>query len=376
MEVTRPTASPARPAPSPGSPYFSVVVSTWQRREFLETAVRSVLAQTVPRSDFEVLVVKGFSDPELEARLARSGVQLLRTPSASIGITLTIAFAACHGTVVTFLDDDDEFEPGKLAYLRRAFETEPELAALRNGNRCIDARGRRLPEWPDCSWPSLPRHDVAELRTAHEKRHRPSLPMHNLSSISVRRSAVEPFFGAWPEIEGASDSMVLLSALGSPGVVRADPVPLTRRRIHASVSMDSYSAGGLGPPSDLERMRRLRRAHARQVEMVRGTPAEPTARWLEVIHRFEAAMAAPELPPPSAADYAVLLRGIVRERQPFRLWTLGFALARRVFPRRSVDAWWAFSRRSVARTIPSIDYGSLFSHGTGQPSRTNPRTHH
>ncbi len=356
------------------APYFSVIVYTWQRMEFIEQAVRSVLAQSVSRDDYEIIVVRGYSNPSLDALLTGMGARILSAPTSSQGAALAIGVGAAQGRVLVFLEDDDEFEPAKLATLREEFDADSDLALVRNANRCIDASGRPLIDWPNNYWPALPVAQRQERRTTRAKSRSPSLPIHNLSSISVRSDAIQPYVSQWSESPSAADSLVYLSALGSPGAARFDERILTRRRVHASTSLENFSADGIGPPRSLERLHRLDTSHQQQLAMVRGTPAETTARWLEVIHRFEAAMSSPEFPAPGLRDYLDMLRGMVRERQLFRSWIVSFSLLRRIEPERAIRAWWRFNRESYRRVAPGIDYGGLFP--SGAQSRTSPHSPH
>ena len=358
------------------TPFFSVVVLTWQRTEFLDAAIRSVLAQSVGRAEYEIVVVRGFASPSWDAFLSGVGARILPSPSSSQGAALAAAMLAARGEVVVFLDDDDEMEPGRLAYLRDLYERDPGLAFVRNSNRSIDGAGRPLAEWPSCTWPANPGTGVHEVRDPVEKATGPTLPMHNLSSMSVRRSAVLPFVGDWVEIPSGVDATVYLSALASPGAVRSDPTVLTRRRIHASASLENFSSHGIGPPPNLDRLRRLRRSHGQQRAMVRGTPAERSARWIEVVHRFEAALTATEFPDPGPSDWIEMMRGIVRERQPFRLPALAFAALRRWAPAWAIQAWWRYSADHERTGHPATDYASLFSGPSASPSRPSPRAPH
>ncbi|MEM0129416.1 MAG: glycosyltransferase family A protein [Thermoplasmata archaeon] len=360
----------------PTHPFFSVVVLTWQRTEFLERAVASVLAQSVARADYEILVVRGYHDPALDARLLAQGVRLLPSFSAAQGPALAAAVLAAQGEVVVFLDDDDEFAPGKLAALRSLYDADPSLVLVRNGNVSIDRDGRPAPEWAPCFWPASPADAPEERRTPREKALGRTLPMHNLSTISARRSALLPSVGAWPAIPAGADATVFLSGLAAPGTVRAVPEPWTRRRIHPSTSLENFSDRGMGPPASLDRLRRLRHSHAHQTAMVEGTPAETAARWIEAIHRFEAALSAPEFPDPSPREWWTLLRGIVRERQPFRIPMLPFAAARRIAPRWVIAAWWRFAGRWDRGEHTPADYARLFPRPGLAPSRPSPRAPH
>jgi glycosyltransferase involved in cell wall biosynthesis len=95
------------------APQFSVVIPTYGRPEFLDAAVRSVLAQTL--ADFECIVVDdaGVAPPLLPSdtrvRLLRRDVNGGPAAARNTGIE------AAAGRHVAFLDDDDVWLPGRLA---------------------------------------------------------------------------------------------------------------------------------------------------------------------------------------------------------------------------------------------------------------------
>lgn len=99
---------------------ISVVISTFQRPDACERALRSVLAQDC--LPLEVLVCDNGSSDETQARFLawqerRSEVRYLRTAtnSGSPATTRNLGIEHARGDWIAFLDDDDEWLPGKLA---------------------------------------------------------------------------------------------------------------------------------------------------------------------------------------------------------------------------------------------------------------------
>ncbi len=125
-------------------PEISVVIGAFGRTAYLRRAVDSVLAQTLPRDRFEVLVTKDFTDPELDRALAAEGVRTMLDPEPKIGRWLLRAIRATRAPLVAFLDDDDEFEPERLAAVVALFRDRPEIGYYRNRVSVIDADGRAV----------------------------------------------------------------------------------------------------------------------------------------------------------------------------------------------------------------------------------------
>jgi teichuronic acid biosynthesis glycosyltransferase TuaG len=110
---------------SPATGTISVIISTYQRPDACERALRSVLDQTEP--PLEVLVCDDGSvddTPERmrvwEARSERMRYLRLAANTGTPAATRNLGIAAARGEWVAFLDDDDAWFPEKLACQRMA----------------------------------------------------------------------------------------------------------------------------------------------------------------------------------------------------------------------------------------------------------------
>lgn len=94
----------------------SVVIPTHDRREFLSSAVNSVLGQTwLPN---EIIIVDNGSEP-LELEIESSLIRVLRIkPHAGASAARNYGVSQARGTYIAFLDDDDYWEP---RYLEKIF---------------------------------------------------------------------------------------------------------------------------------------------------------------------------------------------------------------------------------------------------------------
>lgn len=107
----------------PDSIAISVVISTYQRPDACERALRSALNQTEP--PLEVLVCDDGSVDETEARMREwerrdERVRYLRVPrnSGTPAASRNLGVGHARGEWIAFLDDDDEWLPSKLAKQR------------------------------------------------------------------------------------------------------------------------------------------------------------------------------------------------------------------------------------------------------------------
>ena len=102
------------------TPFFSVIIPTYNRSDLLREAIRSVLAQTF--QDFEVIIVNDFSSEDIlsvvkEFRDERLRYLLNQRCKGVSGARNTGIFAA-NGAWTAFLDSDDEWNSNKLHLVR------------------------------------------------------------------------------------------------------------------------------------------------------------------------------------------------------------------------------------------------------------------
>lgn len=224
---------------APPRPRVAVIVGAYRRETFLRDAVASVLAQTVPRSTMEVLVTKNFDSPTLDPWLAHEGVRVLRDDEPRIGPWLWRAVSATQAPLIAFLDDDDSWEPERLARVLEVFDGNPDLGYYRNRVRVTDVRGEPLPpgRWApherdvelDRAGPVLvgPTEKVARLPVV-----RRTYPLFNSSSIVVRRDVFRgEVVDRFLETQNP-DPFLFLAAVLSPFGLFLDDRRLTRYREH------------------------------------------------------------------------------------------------------------------------------------------------
>lgn len=105
------------------APLFSVIVPTFGRPRFLTEAVTSVLEQTV--TDLECVVVDdgGPDSPEVPQD---PRIRVIRRPAnGGASEARNTGLAEARGRYVTFLDDDDRMEPGRLELALEGLDRAP-----------------------------------------------------------------------------------------------------------------------------------------------------------------------------------------------------------------------------------------------------------
>lgn len=127
-----------RAKPAPHRPMFSIIVPWHGNTDHLARASASVSRQT--DRDFELVIVcngaaAGFAPGDIE-KLALLSHRIVRSVPPDANIARNAGIDGATGSWLAFLDADDEFEPGKLAFMRAA------IAA--NETDILLSRGRRV----------------------------------------------------------------------------------------------------------------------------------------------------------------------------------------------------------------------------------------
>ncbi len=106
-------------------PLISVIVCTHNRAGFLSGALRSVVEQEFPRSDYEVIVVDNASTDhtrEVVADFQKYGnVRYVYEPKLGLNNARNTGWRVAAGKYAAYLDDDALAEPGWLAAIRAGF---------------------------------------------------------------------------------------------------------------------------------------------------------------------------------------------------------------------------------------------------------------
>lgn len=135
------------------SPYFTVVVPTYNRAPTIEPTLRSVQSQTL--RDFECIIIDDGSDDvdqleELVRRMADPRFKVIRRPNGGGGAARNTGITHARGQYIAFLDSDDRFLPTKLEIVHRRLAERPSAAlySYAKVDRGIDGKYWLRPDRP------------------------------------------------------------------------------------------------------------------------------------------------------------------------------------------------------------------------------------
>ena len=124
-------------------PAVSVIIPTHNRASYVVQAVESVHQQTF--SDYEIVVVDdGSSDTTqqlLKHYVGNRFLYLRSDHNVGLAAARNLGIQAAHGKFIAFLDDDDLWQPEKLARQIEIFERIPDAALVHSGYRIIEPDG-------------------------------------------------------------------------------------------------------------------------------------------------------------------------------------------------------------------------------------------
>ena len=183
-------------------PFVSILITAYNRKDYVVDAIRSALNQTISRDNYEILLVHNIDDVALENFCENNGIVVIKMPDDTIGSYMLKGLETSHGDIICFLDDDDLFLPNKLETLRNIFSAYPDLMYFKNEIMLMDSG---IPEQfiKRQSAKELPNYGVNFLNIMHSSRcrlgHIFSLVKNgialNLSSIAVRRKVTVQLSG-------------------------------------------------------------------------------------------------------------------------------------------------------------------------------------
>ncbi|MCP5373544.1 MAG: glycosyltransferase family 2 protein [Hyphomicrobiales bacterium] len=218
-----------QPPRAGANPVVSVVIPVHNGAATLSRAVDSALAQDLPAGwNLEVVVVDDGSDDDPLAALAHRdpAVRCLRQDNAGPAAARNRGIAASRGSIVAFLDSDDEWLPGHLRAGMAPMLADP-------GTSCAFC-------WAYLRRPDGSQHLRNRRSPSHDREHRllwPN-PMQTTTGTLCRRSALDAV-GAFDESLRVREDLDLWIRLGEVGEVAEVRRPLAVT--HQSAS--SYSFG-------------------------------------------------------------------------------------------------------------------------------------
>ncbi|WMT53758.1 glycosyltransferase family 2 protein [Ferroplasma acidiphilum] len=192
-------------------PYISVIITAYNRKEFLLNAIKSVLNQTLDKKYYEIIVIKNFIDKNIDDFINKNSIIGIISTQESLGGKLIDALNISKGTVISFLEDDDLFFANKLDIVYKKFKKDSDIVYFHNRYVPINSNGKTI--------------NINNMNTSID---------FNISCISIKKSIVK--FSKECKNIMSQDTLIYLYALESNKKIIKGKETLTYYMFHDSVS--------------------------------------------------------------------------------------------------------------------------------------------
>ena len=122
--------------------YISVIIPSYNRKDFLLNAIKSVLNQTVDKKYYEIIVIKNYNDDKIDNFINRNNIKNISCNDKSLPAKIYKALKNANGDIISFLDDDDLFFNSKLEYVYNLFKYNDNLVYYHNYYYPVDCTGK------------------------------------------------------------------------------------------------------------------------------------------------------------------------------------------------------------------------------------------
>lgn len=215
----------------------SVIMPVYNKAEFVEFAIQSVLQQT--HANFELIVVDdGSTDnsAELIKKISDPRLRLIQQPNGGVSRARNRGIEAATGELVSFLDADDWYGP---FYLEALVAMATSLPAQHYFSTTFRWTRSYEPEvWREPLPTPLP-HEVV---TDFFERRRRNGKMWNTNTIAVRRAVLQAMQPCFPVGESHGEDQDLWFRLAERFPLIYCPLPLVGYRMEVNGSLNSRQA--------------------------------------------------------------------------------------------------------------------------------------
>ncbi|MFT7772009.1 glycosyltransferase family 2 protein [Roseateles sp.] len=216
-------------------PLWSVVIPLYNKQDFIEDTVSSVLAQT--DADYEVVVVDDGSTDEGPSRVVALGdarIRLIQQPNGGVSRARNRGIREARGAWVVLLDADDLLHPEALKAYREMLGQHPDAKVLGGRELRLSHVNGEIERLCWTALPSpLPVRQVDNLPAAFLKA---GLPFSS-SSIAIRLDHLSSLETWFPEGESMGEDLDLWLRLAEQGGIVCTSVAIVVYRVGLADSL-------------------------------------------------------------------------------------------------------------------------------------------
>ena len=215
---------------------ISILICTYDRKQYIGRAVKSLLGQDIDKQKFEIVVVKGFTDETIDEFLDANNVKTLYLNEKSLGKKIAQGVMECRGDFICFLDDDDEFEPNKIRKLYDIIDANPDADFIHNSILKISEDGTVI----DSNTSEAPHRDFSFYPNSGDYSTLSKILRYRgdwyLSAMCIRKSVIELVVNELQETNQSLDKFIFFAVLNHGKKMMMIGDKLTSYRMHQSTT--------------------------------------------------------------------------------------------------------------------------------------------
>lgn len=230
---------------------ISVIITAYDRRQYLLNAIKSALVQSLPRKLYEIIVVKNFHDNEIDRFIQDNKIKEVYSEQKNQGRMVIDAFEKAEGEIISFLDDDDVFFPEKLKFVVEIFTLNSTIVYFHNGYKA--SREFDKPFYVSVSKESqeLKQGKKSRVKIVDRNSSKRNISIFkqdggdfNSSCISVKKKLITDNMAFLKNIKHSVDTGLFFCALKSSGDLLMDHILLNGYRL-SNVNSSTYTVKSL-----------------------------------------------------------------------------------------------------------------------------------
>lgn len=223
------------------NPYISIIITAYNRKEFLTDAIESALMQSLNKEYYEIIVIKNFKDNQIDEFIVTNNIKSI-IMEGTIGEYLYTGIKEAKGDIISFLDDDDYYDTTRLEIVMNVFQKNLDVVYYHNNQVFINEKNEYINKNKivvkgkiDSSRVILDWFKIDYL-------------LLNSSSICIRKDFYMRYLSILRGLKAHPDDFMLFCAVNELEKIFIDPNFLTFYRLHNSTSnikIDSRSKSEL-----------------------------------------------------------------------------------------------------------------------------------
>ncbi len=221
-------------------PYISVIITAYNRKEYLLDAINSVINQTLDKKYYEIIVIKNYNDSKIDDFINKNNIINIFSENNSLSGKIYDALKIASGDIISFLEDDDLFLPNKLMEIYDNFINMPNIVYYHNNfiktnNRLLEIYYSEHRKNKKIFLKLSELNDIKIINYLISKK----LIALNMSAITIRKSYFNDCLEILKNIEMASDMFFFFYLSGKSDTSREILIsdkPLSIWFVHNSAS--------------------------------------------------------------------------------------------------------------------------------------------